>query len=47
MNRVLLEHIARGRDIVRIIEEAQNLSTEMLEQIRLLSNLETDRQKLL
>jgi general secretion pathway protein A len=47
MNRVLLERIARGRDIVLIIDEAQNLSTEVLEQIRLLSNLETDRQKLL
>jgi general secretion pathway protein A len=47
MNRVLLERIARGRDIVLIIDEAQNLSIEVLEQIRLLSNLETDRQKLL
>src|ERR1022692_1268916 len=47
MNRVLLERIARGRDIVLIIDEAQNLSTEVLEQVRLLSNLETDKQKLL
>ena len=47
MNRVLLERIERGRDIVLIIDEAQNLSFEVLEQIRLLSNLETDRQKLL
>ena len=47
MNRVLLERIARGRDIVLIIDEAQNLSFEVLEQIRLLSNLETDQQKLL
>ena len=47
MNRVLLERIARGRDIVLIIDEAQNLKTEVLEQIRLLSNLETDKQKLL
>ena len=47
MNRVLLERIERGRDIVLIIDEAQNLSFEVLEQIRLLSNLETDKQKLL
>jgi len=47
MNRVLLERINRGRDIVLIIDEAQNLSFEVLEQIRLLSNLETDKQKLL
>ena len=47
MNRVLLERIERGRDIVLIIDEAQNLSFAVLEQIRLLSNLETDHQKLL
>ena len=40
----------RGRSIpnqIMIIDEAQNLSFEVLEQIRLLSNLETDSQKLL
>src|SRR5882757_1969954 len=47
VNRVLLERIAQGRDIVVIIDEAQNLTFEVLEQIRLLSNLETDKQKLL
>jgi general secretion pathway protein A len=47
MNRVLLERIERGKDIVLIIDEAQNLSFEVLEQVRLLSNLETDKQKLL
>ncbi len=47
VNRVLLERIDRGRDIVLIIDEAQNLSFAVLEQIRLLSNLETDKQKLL
>ena len=47
INRVLLERIERGRDIVLIIDEAQNLSFAVLEQIRLLSNLETDHQKLL
>ncbi len=47
MNRVLLARIEKGRDIVLIIDEAQNLSFEVLEQVRLLSNLETDKQKLL
>ncbi len=47
INRVLLHRIAAGRDIVLIIDEAQNLSFKVLEQIRLLSNLETDKQKLL
>jgi general secretion pathway protein A len=47
MNRVLLDRIGKNRDIVLIIDEAQNLTFEVLEQIRLLSNLETDKQKLL
>jgi general secretion pathway protein A len=47
INQVLLDRISRGRDIVLIIDEAQNLKFEVLEQIRLLSNLETDKQKLL
>src|SRR3954464_2005618 len=47
VNLMLLDRIAKGRDIVLIIDEAQNLSFEVLEQIRLLSNLETDKQKLL
>ncbi|HEY0943832.1 MAG TPA: AAA family ATPase [Opitutaceae bacterium] len=47
MNHVLLARIHQGRDIVLIIDEAQNLSFDVLEQIRLLSNLETDKQKLL
>jgi len=47
MNSVLLDRISRGRHIVLIIDEAQNLRFEVLEQIRLLSNLETDKEKLL
>ncbi len=47
INRVLLQRIESGRDIVLVIDEAQNLSFKVLEQIRLLSNLETDKQKLL
>ncbi len=47
INQLLLARIEAGRDIVLIIDEAQNLSFEALEQVRLLSNLETDKQKLL
>ncbi|BET66838.1 hypothetical protein ASA1KI_17560 [Opitutales bacterium ASA1] len=47
MNRVLIERIHQGRNIVLIVDECQNLSFEVLEQLRLLSNLETDTQKLL
>ena len=47
INEVLLQRIHAGRNIVLIIDEAQNLSFEVLEQVRLLSNLETDKQKLL
>ena len=47
MNHVLLERIHQGRDIVLIIDGAHELKFDVLEQIRLLSNLETDKQKLL
>jgi len=47
INTYLLDAHARGRKTVLIIEEAQNLSTDVLEQIRLLTNLETNQQNLL
>ncbi len=47
LNLRLLESHARGRHTVLIIDEAQNLSREVLEQIRLLTNLETSTDKLL
>ncbi|MEO7599302.1 MAG: AAA family ATPase, partial [Opitutus sp.] len=47
MNRVLLERIEHGRDIVLLIDGAHQLKFDVLEQLRLLSNLETDKQKLL
>jgi len=47
VSQVLLEKIHAGRDIALIVDECQNLSFEVLEQLRLLSNLETDTQKLL
>lgn len=47
LNGFLLENHARGRRTALIIDEAQNLSSETLEQIRLLTNLETTTRKLL
>jgi general secretion pathway protein A len=47
LNTYLLENHRAGRRTVVIIDEAQNLSFEALEQIRLLTNLETATQKLL
>lgn len=47
INAFLLDAHARGRRAVLIIEEAQNLSQDLLEQIRLLTNLETNQRKLL
>lgn len=47
LNQFLLEQAAHHYDVVLFIDEAQNLSFELLEQIRLLSNLETDKGKLL
>ncbi|SET24695.1 ExeA family protein [Marinobacter segnicrescens] len=47
INQHLLEAHARGRHQVLMIDEAQNLSAEVLEQLRLLTNLETAEKKLL
>ncbi len=47
INAYLLDAHARGRRSVLIIDEAQNLSAEVLEQMRLLTNLETNERKLL
>lgn len=47
INEYLLDAHARGKRAILIIEEAQNLSVEVLEQIRLLTNLETNQRKLL
>jgi general secretion pathway protein A len=43
----LLKQVGQGRESVLIIDEAQNLTEELLEQVRLLSNIETDDRKLL
>ena len=47
INRYLLESHAQGLNNVLVIDEAQNLSSEVLEQLRLLTNLETSERKLL
>jgi general secretion pathway protein A len=47
LNTYLLDAYAQGLRVVLIVDEAQELSTESLEQVRLLTNLETPTQKLL
>ena len=47
INDYLLKSHAEGRKAVLIIDEAQNLSSDVLEQLRLLTNLETNQCKLL
>ncbi len=47
LNSFLIEKRAEGKNVILLIDEAQNLSKEVLEQLRLLSNLETTKHKLL
>jgi general secretion pathway protein A len=47
LNRFLLKSFATGGNAVLLIDEAQNLSPPVLEQIRMLSNLETEKEKLM
>lgn len=47
LNQHLLAAHAQGNRVVLLLDEAQNLSADALEQVRLLTNLETDTQKLL
>jgi len=47
LNAFLLERVAAGRDVVLFVDEAQDAPDSLLEEIRLLSNLETDDCKLL
>ncbi len=47
LNRYLLDAYAEGRRVILIVDEAQNLAPSVLEQVRLLTNLETAKQKLL
>jgi general secretion pathway protein A len=47
INDFLLTQMAEGRECVLVVDEAQTLDNNLLEQVRLLSNLETDERKLL
>jgi len=47
LNAFLIEQKKKRKNVILLIDEAQNLTFEVLEQIRLLSNLETTREKLL
>ena len=47
LNQYLIDKLAANERVLLIVDEAQNLSTEMLEEIRLLSNLETPTSKLI
>jgi len=47
LNRFLIHLLSRGENAVLIIDEAQNLSIPVLEQVRMLSNLETEKEKML
>ncbi len=47
LNEFLLDAIGEGVEVVLFIDEAQDMSGDLLEQVRLLSNLETDDRKLL
>lgn len=47
LNAFVLSEVNQGNNVVLVIDEAQDLTDELLEQVRLLSNLETDQQKLM
>ncbi|HWI41675.1 MAG TPA: AAA family ATPase [Verrucomicrobiae bacterium] len=47
LNAFLLRENAAGRGVILVVDEAQNLSAAVLEQVRLISNLETERAKLI
>ena len=47
INDFLIRQVEQGKDTVLIIDEAQNFSDDLLEQVRQLSNIETDDRKLL
>lgn len=47
LNLFLLDQLGMGNNVVLILDEAQNLRPSILEQIRMLSNLETEKEKLL
>ena len=47
LNKFLIEQISLGFNVVVVIDEAQNLNASVLEELRMLSNLETEKEKLI
>ena len=47
LNRFLIQQLSNGNNVVLIIDEAQNLTPTVLEEVRMLSNLETEKEKLI
>lgn len=47
LNRFLLERLEKKENVCVIIDESQNLDNQLMEQVRMLSNLETDQHKLM
>lgn len=47
LNRFLIDQNITGRTVVLVIDEAQNLELDVLEQVRMISNLETEQDKLI
>lgn len=47
LNKFLIDQLAQNINVVLIIDEAQNLTPKVLEEVRMLSNLETEKEKLL
>lgn len=47
LNRFLLHCLEKGENVAVIIDESQNLDPQLMEQVRMLSNLETDQHKLM
>ena len=47
LNKYLIEQVSRDINVVLIIDEAQNLAPTVLEEVRMLSNLETEKEKLI
>jgi general secretion pathway protein A len=45
-NNFLLEELSKNNNVILIIDEAQNLKVQVLEELRILSNLETEKEKL-
>lgn len=46
LNKFLLNELTHGHNVLLIIDEAQNMRNDLLEEVRMLSNLETEKEKL-